>query len=643
MNLLSAQQLSKTYGPRILFQDIDLSVDEGEKIGIIGPNGCGKSTLLRILAGDIDCDGGLVARKRDATTHYVSQEPTFPSGSTPQSVVGQIMAPIIESIEAFHALSAQMARADQAAAARMGAEQAALMATIERHGGWAWEHRVEGVLERLGIAQADMDRPMDALSGGQRRRVALARALLAAPDLLMLDEPTNHLDAETLEWLEETLASWRGALILITHDRYFLERVVSRIVEFDESGLYSCPGSYSVFVERKIERERMRDKAEGRRAKILERELAWLRRGPKARTSKSKARIDRAHDLIDQAPGHDAGGLKLDFQADGRLGGIILEFTNLTMSYGDALIFENLHMAVQKGEKIGIIGPNGCGKTTLLRILMGQDRARSGELIWGKNSQPGYLSQNRAELEGDETVLEALSPNDSVRIGKRTTHKRSYLREFLFEDDAQRKKVSSLSGGERCRLLLAKLMLENANLLVLDEPTNDLDIESLQLLEDALEQFPGCILMVTHDRYFLNKVCNVIVAFEGGKLERYEGDYDFYKQRRDARLQTERRAQQDVRRQEEALRAADLKAREQAEAGPKKLSRNERRELEGMEAALMALEEEKGAIEAKLADPELYRAHADKVAGLTRSLEAMTGRLEALYERWQELESRAEL
>jgi ATP-binding cassette subfamily F protein uup len=636
MVLLSAQKLSKSYGPRVLFKGIDLSIDEGEKIGIIGRNGCGKSTLLKILAGQVDADEGTISQRRDTTVQYVSQVPDFPDDATPRGVVAEVVAPLRDAIEAYSSLSAAIAATEDPEAQNgLLEEQALVQDTIERLGGWSWEHRVEEVLLRLGIVEADMDRRLDVLSGGQRRRVALARSLLARPDLLMLDEPTNHLDAETLEWLEEALGAWSGALALITHDRYFLDRVVTRIVEFDTDGLYSCPGSYSVFIERKIERERMREKAESRRVKILERELKWLRRGPKARTSKSKARIDRAHELIDGAPKVDGTKLNLEFSSDRRLGGIILEATNLSKAY-DEPVFDNLHLTLQRRDKVGIIGPNGCGKTTFLRILMGEERSDAGKIVWGRNTRPAYLSQTRDELDPNDTVLEALSPNESVRVGDRNVHKRSYLKEFLFDDSAQRKKVLSLSGGERCRLLLAKVMLANANLLMLDEPTNDLDIPSLQLLEDALGQFEGCIIMVTHDRYFLNRVCNVIAAFEEGQIERYEGDFDFYKKRRDADLQALKAREREARQIAAKEKSHDDRAKKSTK---RRLSFKEKAELEGIESVILEVESEKEGVEARLADPSLYRDKPKEVATLTQTLEGLTAKIEALYERWETLES----
>lgn len=645
MTLLNARQLAKSFGPRTLFSQLNLSVAEDEKIAIVGPNGCGKSTLLKILARLMPPDEGDIAVRREATVRYVSQQPDFPAGATAREIVATEMLAVKEALEAFEALNVEIAQADADKLDVLLARQAELQATLDSLDGWAWQHRVESVLADLGIRPEDLDRPVDELSGGQRRRVALAQALLASPDLLMLDEPTNHLDADTLDWLERTLADYPGALILITHDRYFLDNVASRIVEFDQKQLYSHPGHYATFVERKLERLRVARKAEARRQKLLEHELEWLSRSPKARTTKARARIDRAEVLASADPAEQKIDLNINFNARRRLGGIILEVTGLAKSYGERQIFQDLHLAVQRQEKIGIIGPNGCGKSTMLKILMGEERADAGQVNWGQNTRPGYLSQTRDTLNPDDTVLEAVHPNEHVHLAKRSIHKRTYLREFLFEDAEQQKKVSSLSGGERCRLLLARLMVQQSNLLILDEPTNDLDLMSLQILEDSLRDFQGCVLLVTHDRYFLNKVCNVIAAFEEDHIERYDGDYDFYKARRDARRQEEKRQQQAERKRAEAERQqARQEAREQTrQAGPGKLSWKEARELEGLEDKILEAETHKEEVEAALADPALYKDRPEQVEPLTRQLNEATAEIEALYNRWSELSERQEL
>jgi ATP-binding cassette subfamily F protein uup len=483
-----------------------------------------------------------------------------------------------------------------------------------------------------------MDRPLPHLSGGQRRRVALALALLTRPDLLILDEPTNHLDAETVEWLETELLQYPGAVLLVTHDRYFLDRVVTRILEFDVDGVYSYQGNYSIYTEKKLERMALRQRTEDKRLKLLERELAWLRRSPSARTGKQRARVNRAEDLMDQRGPRQEQGLKLDFQADQDHGGIILEAYGLSKRYDDRDVLRDVHLMMQRKDKLGLLGPNGAGKSTLLRLLTGQERPDSGSVRLGNRTTIAIMGQDRDGLDPDQTVYDSLGDAEHVRIGERRVHKRTWLREFLFEGDQQNKKIASLSGGERCRLLLAHLMAQNANLIILDEPTNDLDITSLQFLEDAICEFDGCVLLVTHDRYFLNRVVNALLVFEDHQLTRYDGDYEFYRQRRDEReaaLKEARAAQK----RDEAQRA---KAAAPALAtSDRRLSWKEKKELEGMEATILQAEERKAALEAKLSDPALYQKAAAEAAALSQRLQELNLDIERLYERWQELEARA--
>ncbi|MEO1272587.1 MAG: ABC-F family ATP-binding cassette domain-containing protein, partial [Myxococcota bacterium] len=520
-------------------------------------------------------------------------------------------------------------------------EQAELQRQIERTGGWAWDHHVENVIERLGL-QEQIDRPVESLSGGQHRRVALAKLLLSSPELMILDEPTNHLDADTIEWLEGELTQYSGAILMVTHDRYFLDHIVTRIIEFDHIAqeLISHPGSYQAYMNNKLERLQQREQSEQKRTNLLRTELEWLRRGPKARGTKAKARIQRAEALKEAGPSAVEKTIQMRFQADRKLQGRILEVEGLGKSYGERVLFEQVAFMMQRGDLIGLVGPNGSGKSTLIRLLMGQEEADSGTVTWGKNTQPGLLDQNRTGLDPDMTVLEAINPNsDMLQVGERHVHKRTYLREFLFEGNEVMKKVKSLSGGERCRLLLAKMILEGANFLILDEPTNDLDISSLQTLEQALLDFTGCVLLVTHDRYFLNRVCTSILAIEDGTMVLYEGDYDFYRKRRDERERQERERELEARRLQQQQQEARTTTTTQAEA-PKKLSWKEKQELEAMEGVILEAEEQREALEQRLADPNLYRDHPEQVASLTAELAELNTRIEGLYERWEALEAR---
>jgi ABC transport system ATP-binding/permease protein len=626
MSLLDAQNLRKAFGPLVLFDGISFTIDQGEKIGLIGHNGSGKTTLLGILAGAIDTDDGMVNTRRGTRVTYVEQEPELDLTLTPRSIVSDAFAEVRAAIDAYQEVTAALA---DGATQELLEEQARLQAEIERLGGWSWSHGVVGMLHKLGLADADVDRPLAELSGGMRRRVALARALLPKPDLLLLDEPTNHLDAETVEWLESELMGYPGAILLITHDRYFLDRVVSRIIEIDADGVHSHEGAYASFVEAKSERLRLQEKAESKRKKLAQRELEWLRRGPKARTSKSKSRIDKAVALQEKGYQAQDRTLGLEFQTDKKLHGVILEIRGVHKSYDDVPVLEDVQLMLRRSDKIGLVGPNGCGKSTLLRMMVQEERPDSGQITWGKSPRVAYMTQGRDELDPTDTVYDALHPGDSLRVGKRNVHKRTFLQEFLFDRPDQEKRVETLSGGERCRLLLARMMLENANFLVLDEPTNDLDITSLQFLENALADFEGCAVVATHDRYLLNRVCNAIVAYEDGAFIRYDGDWDFYSRRK-----AQRKAAQKEESRKEAPKAAAPK-----KAAPRKLTYREQRELEGMEEKILQTEERKEAIEASLGDPELYQSKPDKVAGLSRKLDAVVAELAALYDRWEELEA----
>ena len=632
MGVMNVRGLSKAYGPQALFDGLDLVIEEGEKVGLIGRNGSGKTTLFEILSGLTDPDAGQVELRRGAAFAYLSQEPTFGSEQTPRSVVSDALGPLREALARFEHLSASItACKDDAALDELLDEQAEVQTAIDRLGGWTWEHQVEDVLGRLNIAESELDRPMSELSGGQRRRVCLAKVLLNKPDLLILDEPTNHLDADTIEWLEGTLKDFPGALLIVTHDRYFLERVVTRILELDRHGLRSYPGSYQEYMRRKLEFMNSLEKAEERRVKILSRELEWLARGPKARSTKQQARIKNVGVLQAAKVQLGEANMQLEFQADDRLGGIILEARGLRKRFDNLNVLDNVSMSVRRDDKIGIVGPNGCGKTTLLAALLRQLPLDGGEVVWGKNTRPAYMDQARSGLDEQACVFDAVLDADEVRIGTRKLHKNTWLKEFLFDYGDQRKLVSTLSGGERCRLLLAKLIAENANLLILDEPTNDLDIASLQVLEDALVAFNGCVILVTHDRYFMNRVCEAILAFDGHEVTRYDGDYDFYRSRRDA----EKASQKQV--ESKDIPKPPRKAPDKPKV--RTLTYAERLELAGIEARVEAADAEVARLEAVLSEPGLYRDRPTEVTGVLSALTTAKTAVEAVYARWEELEA----
>lgn len=632
MGVMNVRGLSKAYGPQTLFDGLDFVIEEGEKVGLIGRNGSGKTTLFEILSGQTDPDAGQAELRRGANFAYLSQEPHFGPEATPRSVVSDALSGLREALERFETLSLTITSCkDEALLDSLLIEQAEVQTTIDRLGGWTWEHQVEDVLGRLKIPDSDLDRPMNELSGGQRRRVGLARALLNKPDFLILDEPTNHLDADTIEWLEETLQQFPGALLLVTHDRYFLERCVTRILELDRHGLRSYPGAYQEYMRRKLEFMNSLEKAEERRVKILSRELEWLARGPKARSTKQKARIKNVEVLQAAKVKLGDADMQLEFQADDRLGGIILEARGLRKRFDDLTVLDGVSLSLRRDDKVGIVGPNGCGKTTLLAALQRQITLDGGEVVWGKNTRPAYLDQARSGLDEDATVFDAVLNADEVRIGARKIHKNTWLKEFLFDYNDQRKLVSSLSGGERCRLLLAKLIAENANLLILDEPTNDLDIASLQVLEDALVAFKGCVILVTHDRYFMNRVCEAILAFDGREVTRFDGDYDFYRSRRDAEKALQRQLES---------KATPKPSRKSAEKTKvRTLTYAERLELADIESRVEAADTEVARLEALLSEPSLYKDRPTEVATTRDALEAAKREVESVYARWEELEA----
>jgi ATP-binding cassette subfamily F protein uup len=677
VSILSARGLDKSYGNRTLLRGASLTVRAGEKVGLLGVNGAGKSTLLRLLAGLEPPDAGVIDKRRDARVLYLPQEPELDPDATPRAIVTEGLAEWHVAIARYQAVSRALEAGDKATS--LVDEQARLAEAIERLGGWSREHVVTEMLEKLGIR--DLDRPSSALSGGERRRVALARLLVASPDLAILDEPTNHLDADTIAWLEQYLAdTFEGAVLMVTHDRYVLDAVVDRIVELEDGLLTEYAGGYADFLEAKAERLAHAERVEANRLNFLRRERAWLMRGAKARTTKQKARIQRAEAAMAvEAPKAQA---RVQIEANAaRLGRTILELRDVAAatfepgsdesfdgasSEAPRTLFSGLTLHMAYGDRIGIVGPNGAGKTTLLRIVLGERRPQRGEVVRGAQTKVAYFDQARERLELDWTVFDNVAEREGalqsgggvVRLGDQTMELRSYLERFLFDGHKQRQKVSSLSGGERARVALAKTMKREANLLILDEPTNDLDVATLGALEEMLDGWPGCALVVSHDRYFLNRVVNAILAFEpqpdgSVRVVRYPGNYDTY---RSLREQAEARAKDESREKAagkgasgassapagSASRSASATPRTN-EAGPpakKPLTYAERLELETIFDRIAEAEAEVEALEAQLADPSLYTSRASEVAPLQEKLEKARADVSRLSQRWEDLEAR---
>ncbi|MCB9704335.1 MAG: ABC-F family ATP-binding cassette domain-containing protein [Myxococcales bacterium] len=643
MPIIAAKELTKSYGTRSILGGVSLTIDEGERVGLIGSNGSGKSTLARILAGLELPDGGEVIRRRDLRVAILDQVPHLPAGASAGAAV-------LAGLDAWRAAQQRYTRATAELSAGRGdhaaliAEQSAAAEAIERLGGWEREHEAHALLARLGVA--DPEAPVDALSGGERRRVALARLLVSAPDLAILDEPTNHLDVETIEWLERHLAdSFRGALLLITHDRYFLDRLADRTAEIDRGQLYLYDGGFEDYLAARAERQAHAQRVEANRQNFLRRELEWLRRQPKARTTKQKARIDRAEAAIAEGP--PAADRNVSLRLAGAHGGkTVVELRDVSLSQGGHTLFRHLTLALREGERIGILGPNGCGKTTLLRAIVGDHPPSAGEVVLGRAQRVAYLDQARSGLDDRASVREAIAGDRrTVTIGEQTIDIAAYLARFLFDGEAAIQKVGTLSGGERARVALARMLQHKASLVLLDEPTNDLDIATLGAVEEMLLEFGGTAIVVTHDRWFLDRVATAILAFEGdGEVVLYQGNYSTYLAlRAQAEAQAKAEAEAPPAKAAKASAASTpTPARAPASSGPRRLTYGERLELEALPAKIDAAEAEVAALGERLSDPAIYQPGGPDVAALSRALEAARATSAALMERWEELEGRRE-
>ncbi|MEP6924178.1 MAG: ABC-F family ATP-binding cassette domain-containing protein [Pyrinomonadaceae bacterium] len=634
MNILSLENVSKNYGFKPLFEGVMLGLEENERVGVIGANGSGKTTLLRIIAGLEPPDAGRVVRASGKIIAYLSQNPPVNDKATVLETVFAATGGVIKLLRDYELACHELALHGGADEQLFG-KVADLQHELELANGWDLENNARTVLTRLGIN--DTTAKMGELSGGQRKRVALARELIVKPDLLILDEPTNHLDADTINWLESYLANYWGALLLVTHDRYFLDRVTNRILEIDRGGVQSFAGNYVYYLEKKDEQETLRA-VEGQKRKMLVRkELAWLRRGAKARTRKSKSRVNAAYDLIAQPVERAKSELDIAIGSR-RLGSKVVELENISKSYDGNKLINDFSYIVKRDDRIGMIGANGAGKTTLLEIITGRIQPEKGKIETGATVVIGYYDQESRALDDEQRVIDYIreaAEYVTTADGSQITASQM-LEKFLFPPAVQYALVGKLSGGERRRLYLLRILMSAPNVLILDEPTNDLDIPTLIALEEYLDDFPGALIVVSHDRYFLDRTIDRVFKFgEGGNIHEYPGDYTTYLKISE-REETEKVAQIRV------SNAANKLSVAQANSAPtmRKLSFKEKRELESLEKQIAIVEARISELESFLS---LNSSDAGKVHELFTERQKFSEQLENNMERWLELSERANL
>ena len=634
MALLALEGVSKSYDGRTILDEVDLTLDEGERVGLVGPNGGGKSTLLRMLVAAETPDAGTRTLRRALRLGYLEQEPFVDPALTARAAVRQGFAGRERVLSELEDVHAKLAHAVEPELGRLLARQERLESELENLGGHDVEHRIESTLQGLGFTEFEAE--CGRLSGGERRRVALARLLCSAPELLLLDEPTNHLDAFAIDWLEDWFLETRTPLLLVTHDRYFLERICDRIVELDRAKLFSYVGGYGDYLEQRAARLSAEARAEATRLNLLRRETAWMRRGPPARTTKAKARIRRYGELVSGEPAPLPDELEVAIPAGPRLGTRVVTLKGVSKRYGERVVVPRLDLELVPGERLGVVGPNGAGKTTLVRMLMGELAPDTGTREAGSTVEIAAVDQLRSQLELDQTVTEALAgKSEVVSFGGRSVRVEGFLDRFGLGIRQQRARVRDLSGGERGRLELARLVTRGGNLLVLDEPTNDLDLAALRALEESLCVFPGTVVIVSHDRWFLDRVATRLLYLDGeGGARVHHGDLSGLIATL-AREREERRAAEAAERARKAAAAAP--ARPAAKA--KRLSNWQEKELVELEARIAAEESALAALDASLADPALYSGPKARTLELQRERQAKADALARLYARWEELES----
>jgi ATP-binding cassette subfamily F protein uup len=621
--LISASEVTVRYNEHAILDDVTLGIQEGDRIGLVGRNGCGKTTFLKILAGLQAPDSGEISRQRELVASYLPQDFMLDAAKNVQENIRDGAQHVLNLIAEFESLPHDSKRHEH------------LEHRIAALEGWTLDRRIEVAMAHLNCPPGD--RRIESLSGGEKRRVAMCRAVVSRPDFLMLDEPTNHLDPESIEWVAEFLETFGGTFLVVTHDRYFLDRVATSILELCDGKFFSHAGNYTDYLLDKAERQAADATIEHKRQMFLKKELAWVRQGPRAQRSKQKDRFERYYDEAAKDGPVIEEDVELVIPPPPQLGNRTVEVSNLGMEIAGKKLFSGFNFTFENGMRVGVCGRNGLGKTTLLKIVIGQLAPTEGTVKTGQLTKFNYVDQGRLQLNEENTVMDEVADGkEFVQWGEAKLSVRSYLKRFLFSDERILTQVKKLSGGERSRLLLARILKSGGNFLILDEPTNDLDLPTLRVLEEALIAFPGVTCVVSHDRYFLNRVCTDILAFEGdGKIHHSVGDYDYYLEKKQKAEAAARQSAAIISTNKSAARVAAMPKSTKA----RKLSFKEARELEGMEAQIHAVEAEVARIEGLFSNPDFFRKHAAQVNQLTDELETAKKNVSKLYSRWEELEA----